>query len=71
MANIGVDCSPQELGATAANTWHIPVDSSGDTFGPLDEYFADPLKTDCPTPAFITFPSMKVSQREGCTMLLL
>lgn len=60
MANIGINLPPSEIGATNANTWHIPVDSDGDTFGPLEEYFRDPLRAGCPTPAFITFPSLKV-----------
>lgn len=60
MANIGLSCSPEAIGATKANTWHIPIDRDGDAFGPLEQFFSNPLQENGPTPAFITFPSLKV-----------
>lgn len=60
MANIGLSCSADAIGATKANTWHIPVDKDGDAFGPMEQYFNNPLETNGPIPAFITFPSLKV-----------
>lgn len=60
MANIGLSCSPEAIGATKANTWHIPIDHDGDAFGPLEQFFSNPLQENGPTPAFITFPSLKV-----------
>jgi all-trans-retinol 13,14-reductase len=64
MANIGFsDIDPEALGIHNLNTWHIPVDASGDLFPKMKTYFADPLG-DRETgflniPAFITFPSLK------------
>ena len=49
----------EEIGATNTNTWHIPVNDQGDAFGPLNDYFENPLKTQDQLPAFITFPSIK------------
>ncbi len=60
MANIGIDASAFEIDAVNSNTWNIPVDMSGDLFGPMGEYFRDPLgQSWLQTPAFITFPSLK------------
>eukprot|EP01039_Chlorochromonas_danica_P000945 gene945-1027_t len=76
MANIGVSCSPDVIGATKANSWHIPVDASGDLFGPMDKYFEDPLGPETQVPAFITFPSLKDSSfgeadKVTCQMLIM
>lgn len=59
MVNIGMACTGDDIGATRANTWHIPLDASGDIFGPMQEYFNDPLRETAPASAFITFPSLK------------
>ncbi len=60
MATIGIDASNVEIDAVNSNTWNIPVDMSGDLFGPMEEYFRDPLSQSWrKTPAFITFPSLK------------
>jgi hypothetical protein len=55
---------PEEVGITNTNTWHIPIDSSGDAFAPMRAFFCSPLGgsvqdgfADIPT--FITFPSLK------------
>jgi all-trans-retinol 13,14-reductase len=79
MANIGIDAPASLFGATAANTWHIPLDESGDIFGPISEYFEDPMKsTGKNISAFITFPSLKdrseaqqSSRQTSCQMLFI
>lgn len=78
MANIGINCSSEFIGATSANTWHIPLTESGDIFQPLEDYFSDPLAKDSPISAFITFPSIKDSKfheknpsKTSCQILLL
>jgi hypothetical protein len=37
------------------------VSEDGDAFGPLEVFFEDPLGDGVDMPAFITFPSTKVS----------
>jgi all-trans-retinol 13,14-reductase len=77
MANIGINCAAEVIGATKANTWHIPVDDSGDAFAPMDAYFRNPLQQAGPVPAFITFPSLKdtayeqAGSKTSCQMLLM
>ncbi len=60
MVNIGINLPPTSIDATKANTWHIPVDENGDSFSLIEEYFSNPLKSNSPIPAFITFPCLKV-----------
>ena len=78
MCNIGISLSSEEIGATNTNTWHIPVNDQGDAFGPLNDYFENPLKTQDQLPAFITFPSIKdqnfnkkFPNKVSCQMLLM
>ena len=78
MCNIGISSGPKGIGATNTNTWHIPVDQTGDAFGPLEAYFDNPLGTEDQLPAFITFPSIKdpkfknkFPDRVSCQMLLM
>ncbi len=78
MANIGINASPEYIGATKSNTWHIPTNENGDIFPVMEEYFKNPLKPNSPIPAFITFPSVKdISYNEqeknktSCQMLLM
>jgi phytoene dehydrogenase-like protein len=64
MANIGFrDVDPEALGIHNSNTWHIPVDASGDLFPKMKEYFSNPLGDResgyLNIPTFITFPSLK------------
>ena len=46
MCNIGVAATPEEIGVTNTNTWHIPIDGEGDAFVPLEKFFSDPLGDD-------------------------
>lgn len=77
MANIGLNCSAEVIGATKANTWHIPVDAQGDAFPMMESYFQNPLQENGPVPAFITFPSLKdvsyhqSGSKTSCQMLLM
>ena len=61
MCNIGISASAEAIGATNTNTWHIPVNEEGDSFPPLERFFESPLDPNNDIPAFITFPSLKVS----------
>jgi phytoene dehydrogenase-like protein len=57
MCNIGIAATPDEVGATSANSWFVPVNERTDLFPPLREFFEKPLEK--PMPCFITFPSIK------------
>lgn len=61
MCNIGISAGAEEIGATNTNTWHIPVNEDGDSFPALERFFEFPLDPRNDIPAFITFPSLKVS----------
>lgn len=76
MTNIGINCAAEVIGATKANTWHIPLTNNGDIFKPMEDFFADPLGENSPIPAFITFPSLKDTafakkDKTSCQMLVL
>ncbi len=75
---LGMKASPSMIGASSSNSWHIPVDPSGDSFEPMRRYFADPLNVGTDMPAFITFPSCKDKKwesehpgRVSCQMLFM
>lgn len=78
MVNIGIKATAEEIGASSSNTWHIPMDASGDSFEPMRKYFANPLEVGSDMPAFITFPSCKDKKweashpgRVSCQMLFM
>jgi hypothetical protein len=75
MANIGINCAAEVIGATRSNTWVIPLDNEGDLFPPLTQYFENPLKDNSPMSVFITFPSLKDTSsnenKTSCQMLFM
>ena len=78
MCNIGISSSAIDIDVTNTNTWHIPIQSDGDCFNPIETFFNDPLGENSRTPAFITFPSMKDKEwslkhpgKVSCQMLVM
>ena len=79
MCNIGIDSSPEAIGVTNTNTWHVPIDDQNDIFPPLRQSFELPLDSKPKEiSAFITFPSMKDRKykeanpnRVSCQMLVM
>lgn len=73
MANIGINCPPEAIGATVANTWHVVLDEAGDIFPPLARFFEKPLEGNNIS-AFITFPCLKDTaadkSKTSCQVLL-
>ena len=78
MCNLGIAASAIDIDVTNTNTWHIPIQSDGDCFNPIETFFNDPLGENSRIPAFITFPSMKDKEwslkhpgKVSCQMLVM